>query len=421
MRFLLSLCLLLALISASLAQEVVTIDLSADRGPVTQRASGFLHAMTAAVPGPELVNPLKPRLFRMWAEDWHGKGEGAFANYARAKKLGARMQIVVSDSTGYPQNGAWPGDDGNWTGWESLVENLVKRAKEKRHAFEWDIWNEPNIGYFWKRDQARFFETWIRGCRRIRALDPKAVIVGPSISGYDRKYLQEFLLHMKANGAVPDKLSWHEFGDPKKIPAHVAEMREFMKAQGIKDLPISLNEIINSKQATNPGITVHYFANIERAGADGACHACWGDEAAGVTACENQSLDGILTHPDKQPRSTWWAYKGYADVTGRLASLEPSAALDGVAGLDLKTKTARVVLGRNGGDAGPVEVEFLGMGALGKTVHVFAERISDSGWKALTSPLISLNADYPVLQGRLKITLPDFGPSDAFTIRLSAR
>ena len=418
MKTKLTICLLLILASTCLAQEVVTIDLSADRGPATHRASGFLHAMTATVPEPSLVDPLKPKLFRMWAEDWHGKGEGAFANYARVKKLGARMQVVVSDSTGYPQDGVWPGDDGNWTGWESLVENLVKRAREKRYTFKWDIWNEPNIGYFWKRDQARFFETWIHGYRKIRSVDPKAVIIGPSISGYDRKYLEAFLLHMKANDALPDKLAWHEFGDPKKIPAHADEMRAFMKAQGIKPLPICLNEIINSKQATSPGVTVHYLANLERAGVDGACHACWGDETAGVSACENQSLDGILTHPDKQPRSTWWAYKGYADVTGRLIDLRPSATVDGVAGIDPKTKMVHVVLGRDGKESGPVDVEFLN--GSGK-VFVHAERIPASGWKALVSPEVAtVNAD-TAEPNRVRVTLPDLSPSDAYIIRLSVR
>lgn len=419
MKLLRSFCLLLVTVSVCAAEEFVTIDLTADRGPATHRASGFLHAMSATVPEARLVDPLKPKLFRMWAEDWHGNGEGAFANYARARKLGARMQVVISDSTGYPQAGVWPGDDGDWVAWESLVEGLVDRARTKRYTFEWDIWNEPNIGYFWKRDQARFFETWIHGYRKIRAIDKQAVIVGPSISGYDRKYLEAFLVRMKEEGALPNKLSWHEFGDPKKIPPHVDEMRLFMKEQGIKELPICLNEVINSKQTVSPGITVHYLASLERAGVDGACHACWGDEAAGVSGCENQSLDGILTHPDRQPRSTWWAYKGYADVTGRLVDLSPSAAVDGVAGMDPKTKAVRVILGRDGNESGPVVVEFLHASGRG-TVH--AERIRASGWKSLASPEVAaISTDYMADPDRIVVTLSDFAPSDAYILWLNAK
>ena len=48
---------------------------------------------------------------------------------------------------------------------------------------EWDLWNEPDLEYFWGRSQAQFFETWKHAHQRVRAKDPNAVIVGPSI-GY---------------------------------------------------------------------------------------------------------------------------------------------------------------------------------------------------------------------------------------------
>ena len=406
--------LLLLLATACSAQETVTIDLSADKGPVTYRASGFLHAMSATVPPPSMVDPLKPKLFRMAAEDWHKAGAGAFANYDRVTRLGARMQIVVSDSHGYSLAGWWPGDNGDWKAWEDIVEGLVKRAQDKGYSVEWDIWNEPNGGYFWKRDQAQFFEAWAHAYRKIRSLDPKAVIVGPSLSSYDRKYLESFLLYAQSEHVLPDVLAWHEFGDPRKIPEHADEMREFMAGQDIRIARISLNEIINSKQTLNPGVTAIYFANIERAGIDGACHACWGDKD-GASTCENQSLDGILT-PDKQPRSAWWAYKGYADITGRLVEVRPSASVDGVAGLDVQSKTVRVILGRDGGTSGSVEVNIENLKS--SKVHILAQRIPASGWDALARPETKLDADYSVEGGRLKVMLLDFGPSDAYVITL---
>jgi len=406
--------ILLILAVTCYAQETVTIDLSADKGPVTYRASGFLHAMSATVPPPSVVDPLKPKLFRMAAEDWHKIGAGAFANYQRVKALGARMQIVVSDSHGYSRAGWWPGDNGDWAQWEAVVERLVRQAQEKGYSVEWDIWNEPNGGYFWKRDQAQFFDAWAHGYRKIRSLDPKAVIVGPSLSSYDRKYLESFLVYAQSNHVLPDVLAWHEFGDPRQIPAHSDEMRKFMAQQDIKIERICLNEIINSKQSLNPGVTAIYFANIERAQIDGACHACWGDKE-GTSACENQSLDGILT-PDKQPRSAWWAYKGYADITGRLVEVRPSASVDGVASLDVRSKTVRVILGRDGGTSGSVEMLINGLKS--QKMHILAQRIPASGWDALAKPETKLDEDYVVTGGRLKVGLPDFGPSDAYVITL---
>ena len=411
-RTMIPLLMLLATICS--AQETVTIDLSADRGPVTYRASGFLHAMSATVPEPSLVDPLRPRLFRMAAEDWHKIGEGAFANYQRVKKLGARMQIVVSDSHGYSLAGWWPGDDGDYSRWEAIVERLVRQAQAGGYSIEWDIWNEPNGGYFWKRDQAQFFEAWSHGYRKIRSLDQKAVIVGPSLSSYDRKYLESFLLYAQSNHMLPDVLSWHEFGDPRTIPAHADEMRKFMGEQDIKITRICLNEVINAQQTPKPGVTAIYFANMERAQIDGACHACWGDKD-GASACENQSLDGILTHPDKQPRSPWWAYKGYADITGRLVEVRPGASVDGVAGLDAQARTVRAILGRDGG-SGDVQVDVAHV--QGSKVHVRAERIPASGWDAVATPEDKLNADYAIGKGHLRIVLPDFGSSDAYMLTI---
>ncbi len=145
-----------------------------------------------------------------------------------------------------------------------------------------------------------------------------------------------------------------------------------------------------------------------------------------MTACENQSLDGILTHPEKQPRSTWWAYKAYADVTGRLVDLRPSPTVDGVAAIDPKTGVVRAVLGRDGTDSGPVVVEFLNMPAAVSSasgnLYVHAERIPASGWKALVSPeVVPLTGGFSPGPNSIKITLPDFGFSDAYLLRLGAR
>ncbi len=75
-------------------------------------------------------------------------GSGAFGNYTRAQSLGAVMQIVLSDGwTDY--KAPWPGDDGNWLPWENDITNTVVRATLDNKAFQYDIWNEPDIGYFW--------------------------------------------------------------------------------------------------------------------------------------------------------------------------------------------------------------------------------------------------------------------------------
>ena len=416
-------CIGAALVSPSIADEVVRIDLASDQGPATYRASGFLHAMSVLEPSAALVDPLKPKLFRMASEDWHSRGAGAWACYGRAKRLGARMQIVISDSHGYHLAWWWPGDNNDWRAWEALVEGVVKRAQAGKRQIEWDIWNEPNLGCFWGRDRDRFFETWKRGFLKIRELDPGAVIVGPSISSCDKAFLEAFLLYCKVNSVMPDMVSWHEMGSPKVIQGHCDQIRGFMQTNGINPRPICINEMIGPGQTAKPGATVIFFAAIERARVDGACHACWNDEQAGISACENESLDGILTHPDRKPRSTWWAYKAYADVTGRLLKLTPSVTVDGVAGCDADARQVRVVLGRDGGEAADLSVAFENLKSVpwlaesGK-VRVVAERIAESGWRESPGPSKVLYSMRDVRVGSVMVMLPAFGPNDVFALTL---
>jgi hypothetical protein len=396
--------------------ETIVVNLSVDLGPPTYRASGFLHGMTATEPEQALVEPLRPKLFRS-AED------RAFAIYERAKGLGARSQLVVSDSY---WDRKWPETASNWKRWEATVEDMVERAKTNGYTMEWDIWNEPEDGWFWEVDQAKFFEAWRRTVLTIRALDSKAVIVGPTLATYDGTYLEEFLVYAKANHVLPDILCWHELDDAgaRDLPAHAADARRLLTKHDIGITRLCINEIIGRNLHTWPGAAVRFFAALERAEVDGACHATWGDKDDGYNP---SSLSGILTQREKLPRSTWWAYKGYADVTGRLVSVQPSATVDGVAGYDADAKEARVVLGRMAGDtaAGAVELRLLDLaGASGLVLdgetHVTAQRIPMSGWESLACPVAVLDAEYQVREGRVTLALPEFGPNDAYLITVRA-
>lgn len=406
------------------ATQVVHVDLGSTTGPVTYRASGFLWAMTADEPAQEYVAPLEPRLFRAGPMG----PKGAFATYRRVRALGARFQLVISDLHGYKPARGWPGDKGNWRRWDTMVEEVVRRARESGYRFEWDIWNEPNSQRYWGRSRAQFAEMWRRTVIRIRRMDRDAVIVGPSLDGYNPKLLRAFLVYAHRNRVLPTVLSWHEFssdkGGYKQIPAHVEEMRRFMRRNRMPVLPITINEAIGANLQNQPGATVWFLAMLESAKVHGACHACWDEGDSGVNNCRTPSLNGLLTPDTLQPRSTWWAYKGYADITGRLVRLRPSRTVGGVAGVNPDTPEARVLLGRDGGQRGNVVVRLSGLDRVpslveGERVRVVAERIPASGWDHLPRPVPVIDRRFDVEGGKLEVALPDFGPADAYTVRVS--
>lgn len=398
--------------------ETVAVDFAVIKGPATHRASGFLHSISAEQPDDQLVRQLKPRLFRL-----HATEALTPTLYRRLTGYGADVQSVMSDSYGYPgPSGIWPGDGGDWTRWENLVEGMVREADSKGLQLQWDIWNEPDSHNFWNRNGEQFFETWKRAVRTIRRVNPKAIIVGPSLSNGPCHYLYGFLLSAHAESVLPDIISWHDM-DPDH-PNNVVNVRKFLAKHGIPDRPISINEFKYSGGTHQPGLIVWWLNHIEEEAPESAAYACWPD-LEGYSNCEADTLDGLLTR-DGLPRAAWFAHKGYAEITGQLVNVEISGSrMAGVAGVDSDMQTGRLILGRRESvhslSEKSVEVVFRNLDRVSSSlkdgeVFVRAERIPDSG--ALDSPQVTISALYKVINNEVRIRLPDFGAFEAYTVVL---
>src|SRR5688572_10090112 len=214
------------------AVEQARVDFSITAAPMTHRASGFLHSIDGVGPSDALIAAVKPQTFRDRPDGGGANNTGGmFTQYNRLKALGVKhFQVVISDGFNGDYAGPYPGDDGTYLAWENYVTNLVLRAKTANATLEYDIWNEPDIGYFWRRDEATFRETWKRAVNRIRVLDPGATIVGPSFASYGDG-MKNFLLNAKTDRVLPDVVAWHEFGS--SFTTRVADARSWMAANDI--------------------------------------------------------------------------------------------------------------------------------------------------------------------------------------------
>jgi Glycosyl hydrolases family 39 len=413
---------LLALSMGHIAEaETVTVDFAIVNGAATHRASGFLHGISTGEPDDQVVRPLKPKMFRL-----HASAALTPSLYRRLTDYGATVQSVMSDSYGYPgPSGLWPGDGGDWSRWEQLVEELVREGDSKGLQLLWDIWNEPDSYNFWKRKDEQFFETWKRAVRAIRRVNPKAIIVGPSLSNGPCHYLYGFLLSAHADNVLPDIISWHDMDDPDH-PNNVVIVRQFMAKHGIPDRPISINEFKYSSGTDHPGPTVWWLSHIEEEAPESAAYSCWPDE--GYSNCETHTLDGLLSRNGSR-RAVWFAHKGYAEITGQLVNVEISGSrivrIAGIAGIDADLQMGRLLLGRRKNlqslSEESVEVVFRNVDRLNpslkeREVFIRAERIPDSGM--LDSPQVTIAAPYPVVNNEVRVRLPDFGAGDAYTVVL---
>jgi len=405
--------------------NLVVVDFAKVIGPTTHKASGVLHSISATEPHDDLVLPLKFKAFRGRVNQQYLLAPGF---YDRMKRMGiVHVQAVLSDSHGYtnPIHG-WPGDSGDWSHWENVVEEAVKACQERHLEIEYDIWNEPDIEYFWKRDRPTWLETWKRAYRKVRSIDPDAVIVGPSITHLDVEFMTEFLTYGKQNNCLPDILSWHELATAggETIPENVEKAKELLRSLEIGIGRISLHEIVPRRKQYCPGTTVCYFANVERTTVESACHSCWPDVVANNGG--NNSLDGLLTYDTRRPRACWWVYWFYGDMTGQLVGLsitgDTHLNADGLAAFDEQRLQACILIGSYEKEQTvPLQIALenikhaKGLVKRGR-VRVKCHKIPDSETDPLETPILLWDETFRVRGGRITLPISDLKPGESIAI-----
>ena len=361
--------------------DELNVDLAVTGAPVTQKATGFLHGLGDTVPSTEFYEPLKPRIQRFPAFLANpnmlgmptGFGSPVYMN--RLKAAGAKQQIVVSDEYmwfGLHNSWGWPGDaaHGGYTSYQlfdekldSIVDySLANFPAAQGWQIEWDLWNEPDHVDFWGRSRAQFFDTWKYAHQRVRAKDPNAKIVGPSIAYFVTKgpnpvrggWLKDFLIYARDNNVLPDVVSWHEMVNPKEIPAQVRLIRDFMAANGIADRPIDINEYQGPGEnlMLSPGNTISFLSSLESTDIRYAMRACWNEDAAQTDGTTNGllpgRLDNIMTMAPFQPRALWHVYRSYAEMSGSMVPVGRGGFLSGLASADAAAGKAHILVGNDG-------------------------------------------------------------------------
>ena len=411
------------------APTTITADFASPGLPVLHRASGVLHtafSVCATCPwraNDSLLEPLHLTSYR---------GREAIDGHERLAALGiTNLQVVLSDFYGYACNSSsptcdgkilpsglappsiccqWPGVDGNWSRFDEVIEAmsamLQKAEKSAPHLppFMIDIWNEPDQwGTFWHHGGEKvFFELWERAVKRLRTLNPRAKIIGPS---FGRTYncdtplgpcgpkgpngtwdgdgcyaappldlpdklcganplkgttYARLLQFAEAHNVLPDVLSWHEWSPLLSyLPSRVREVVDYLKAHPAAAEvvhSISINEAIDSWDYLKPGAQVAAYAAVEEANEIAAAS---GVLPGGVSLIKTNlgwgTVDGDLIDPshakkwrlpDGTARGTYFAHRAYGQLAGAYVRVQTSGR--GVAGLatwDDKQGVARVLAG----------------------------------------------------------------------------
>lgn len=128
----------------------------------------------------------------------------------------------------------WTYPPKDYAKWSELCYQWAKHCVDKYGEEEvatwwWELWNEPNIGY-WKGTPEEFFKLYDYTVAGIRRAIPTARIGGPETAGGPGgAFLERFLTHCLSGtnaatgqtGTPLDLLAFHAKGSPRFIDGHV--------------------------------------------------------------------------------------------------------------------------------------------------------------------------------------------------------
>ncbi|MGW4984829.1 RICIN domain-containing protein [Streptomyces mirabilis] len=439
------LALMLALLSTAPSQgaaaTTMTVNLASTRGPSTGVGEGFLYGINedGSQPADQYLQPLGINAFRGggwfsggWIKDGYQNGSATRADLdsiiSQAKRLTrlpyhAQYQVLVSDiygaNGGQPSNTKYPCDNGDCSNWISFIDSTVGPLQESGLTFSYDIWNEPDISYFWTRgvNSAQYFQMWDTAYREIRRIAPGAKIVGPSLAFTPQRNpgeWQTWLAHVKAAGTVPDMITNHNEGDVDDPVTVAQSLRSALTSAGIGQLPLSSNEYQPADRQT-AGVTAWYLARFAQSGYANAMRGNW-------VCCVIPNLTGVLTQSGGswQPTGNWWAMRDYADMTGTLVDTSGQVGSTAIAASeDSVNKRAVAVIGDSNGYTGAASVTFDGLSSVpwltnDGSVHVTVHRIPDQA--PLGAPQTVYDQNVSASGGSITMPFTFQSAHDAFSV-----
>jgi xylan 1,4-beta-xylosidase len=163
----------------------------------------------------------------------------------------------------------WAYPPADYKKWNELVYQWVKHSierygKDEVRTWWWEVWNEPNIGY-WQGTPEEFNILYDYAVDGVKRAMPEAKVGGPSSTGPGwnkaADFLRNFLKHCEEGvnhatgkkGSPLDFISFHAKGSPKVIDGHVvmnmatqlndvAKGFEIVSKSVFKELPILITE-----------------------------------------------------------------------------------------------------------------------------------------------------------------------------------
>lgn len=119
--------------------------------------------------------------------------------------------------------------------WEKLVhaltEHLVERyGLDEVRQWYFEVWNEPNLAYFWAGTQQDYFDLYAASVRAIKSVDSALRVGGPATS--INAWLPDMIAYCKRNDLPLDYLSTHHYPSDDPLWRSGMDIMDFFAAGG---------------------------------------------------------------------------------------------------------------------------------------------------------------------------------------------
>jgi len=137
-----------------------------------------------------------------------------------------------------------PATEEERAGFARYAQETAKHFKGRIEA--WEVWNEPNIGFWKPEPNARDYALLLKAVYpAIKSADPNALVVGGALAGTDPDFVREMCSYGAAD--YMDVLSIHPYryaNNPEiKFAERVEEVRDILGEYGKHDMPLWITEI----------------------------------------------------------------------------------------------------------------------------------------------------------------------------------
>jgi len=438
-------------VSQPCALACVSVDATQSTGPAIGRARGFLHSVGPKT-DPARIDALDPQHWRVSGTWNDGLGPETAAAH------GAKLTYVLSGDW-HDQTTTGGGAAAPWADWDRYRAFIVETMRAVQAAGVdveyWDVQNEPGgkDGYYAagvKPTTDLLLTQYAIAYETIKATDPKAKVVAPSLVAYSDRPgesnlpldLRTFLDYAVTHGLAFDAVSFHDInymqgGDvytpdwwgtaPDEVIRSIDSLRALLAERPSLGSPaILVNEYSDPATTGLPGWSVGRIAALEAANVDQANRTCWG-------TCLDGWLDGLLTGDGETTYPNYWVYASYAEMNGNRAPVTTSNTSVTAFATTAADGTVRVLLGRHQGcnpgiqgaeicpnqhvlDDGEVTLR---VRVPSPTVALVTVAAIPAAAAPLPAPVLKLTLPAAVaLDGLITVPLPGVGDGDAWQITI---